>query len=143
MLTMTAENQALLDAMRGIVTEAVSQAVAPLVERISALEQRMGALEQRMGALEQRMDILETRVETLDARTSQMMGDLIYLRDRVPMLEERIDNGFRALKSDLNLAFSDIRRISGAQERGDKSLDALRKELASLQQRIAALESAQ
>ncbi|SRR6266545_1838712 len=83
---------------------------------------------------------LETRVDTIDTRASQIAGDLRDLRDRVPLLEERIDNGFRALKSDLNFAFSDIRKISAAQERGDKTIDMLRRELASLQQRLATLE---
>ena len=47
-----------------------------------------------------------------------------------------------ALKSDLNFAFSDIRKISSAQERGDRAIESLKRELAGLQQRMAALEGA-
>ena len=93
---MTPENQALLEAFRGMINEA-----------ITPLATRMEGLETRMEGLETRMEGLETRVETIDVRTSQMSNDLLDLRDRVPLLEERVDNGFRALKSDLNFAFSD------------------------------------
>jgi hypothetical protein len=57
-----------------------------------------------------RMARLEQHVETIGTRTSQMAVDLLDLHDRVPLLEERVDNGFRALKSDPNFAFSDARR---------------------------------
>ncbi|HET9221303.1 MAG TPA: hypothetical protein VFO07_02310 [Roseiflexaceae bacterium] len=43
-----------------------------------------------------------------DTRTSQIASDLLYLRDRVPSLEERIDYGLRVLKSGLGLTFSTI-----------------------------------
>ncbi len=109
---MTSENQALLDAIRIIVGEADA--------RVARLEQH---------------------VETIDTRTSQMAGDLLDLRDRVPLLEERVDNGFRALKSDLNFAFSDARKAGTAQRSYEKAIDALKQELASIQNRLAALES--
>jgi chromosome segregation ATPase len=114
---MTPENQALLEAFRGMINEAITP-------------------------LSTRMEGLETRVETIDARTSQMSNDLLDLRDRVPLLEERVDNGFRALKSDLNFAFSDSRKAAVAHDRNDKAIEGLRREIASIQQRLAALENA-
>jgi hypothetical protein len=48
----------------------------------------------------------------IDTHISQLASDLRYLRDRVPSLEERIDNRLRTLKSDLLLAFNDTRKIS-------------------------------
>jgi hypothetical protein len=75
-----------------------------------------------------------------DTRTSQIASHLLYLRDRVPLLEERIDNGLRALKSDLGLAFNDMRKISAAQERSDRMLDGMKCGLAGVQQRMAAME---
>jgi hypothetical protein len=78
---MTPENQALLAAIR----EMIIEANAPIVARLEGLERQ---------------------VETIDARTSEILSDFQDLRDRVPLLEERIDNGFRALKSDLTFAFS-------------------------------------
>jgi hypothetical protein len=114
---MASENQALLDAIRVIVAEAVE----PLIGRMDGFDRRMDGFDGRMDGFDGRMDgfdgrmdgfdgrmaRLEQHVETIDTRTSQMAIDLLDLRDRVPLLEERVDNGFRALKSDLNFAFSD------------------------------------
>src|SRR5262245_30437358 len=127
---MTPENQALLEAFRGLINEA-----------ITPLATHMEGLETRMEGLETRMEGLETRVETIDTRTSQMSNDLLDLRDRVPLLEERVDNGFRALKSDLNFAFSDSRKAAVGHDRNDKAIEGLRREIASIQQRLAALEN--
>jgi len=135
---MTPENQALLEAFRGMINEAIT----PLSTRMGGLETRVEGLGTRMEGLETRMEGLETRVETIDARTSQMSNDLLDLRDRVPLLEERVDNGFRALKSDLNFAFSDARKAAVAHDRNDKAIEGLRREIASIQQRLAALENA-
>src|SRR5262245_17179058 len=155
---MTPENQALLEAFRGMINEALT----PLSTRMGGLETRMGGLEARVEGLGTHMEGLETRmeglemrveglgtrmegleahVETIDARTSQMSNDLLDLRDRVPLLEERVDNGFRALKSDLNFAFSDSRKAAVAHDRNDKAIEGLRREIASIQQRLAALEN--
>jgi chromosome segregation ATPase len=130
---MTPENQSLLDAIHEVATH--------LGRLETRFETRMDQLDGRMDQLDGRMDQLESRVETIDIRTSQMAGDIVDLRDRVPILEERIDTGFRALKSDINFAFGDIRKISAAQQRSDKAIDGLKRELADLQQRLAALES--
>ena len=141
---MTSENQALLDAIRIIVGEAIE----PLTERMDGYDRRMDGLIGRMDSFDGRMDgfdarmaRLEQHVETIDTRTSQIAGDLLDLRDRVPLLEERVDNGFRALKSDLNFAFSDARKAGTAQRSYEKAIDALKQELASIQNRLAALES--
>jgi hypothetical protein len=69
-----------------------------------------------------------------------MASDLHGLRERVPLLEERIDQGFRALKSDLSFAFNDIRKNNLAQERNEKAIDGLRRDVVDLQQRVTALE---
>lgn len=136
---MTPENQALLNAIRGI----VEQAVAPLAERVDALTEPVDALAGHVDALTERMTRLESQVETIDTRTNQMAGDLLDLRDRIPLLEERVDNGFRALKSDLNFAFSDARKASTTQRGYEKAIDGLRQELTDIQQRLAALERSQ
>jgi chromosome segregation ATPase len=151
---MTPENQSLLDAIHEVAAH-LNRLETRLETRMDQLDGRMDQLDGRMDQLDGRMDQLDGRmdqldgrmvqldgrVETLDIRTSQIAGDILDLRDRVPLLEERIDTGFRALKSDLNFAFSDIRKIGAAQERSDKAIDGLRRELAGLQQRLATLES--
>ena len=149
---MTPENQALLEAFRGMINEAITPLATRmggvetrlegLETRVAGVQTRMDGLETRMEGLETRMDGLETRIETIDARTSQMSNDLLDLRDRVPLLEERVDNGFRALKSDLTFAFSDSRKAAVAHDRSDKAIEGLRREIASIQQRLAALENA-
>jgi chromosome segregation ATPase len=136
---MTPENQALLDAIRIMIYEGN----APLAAGLERLETRIERVETRIERVETRIERVEQHVETIDTRTSQLSSDFVDLRDRIPLLEERIDHGFRALKSDLNFAFSDIRKISVAQEGSDWSIDLLRRELAGLQQRMAALEGAQ
>jgi chromosome segregation ATPase len=141
---MTSEQQVLLNAIQGI----VEQAVAPLTERMDGLTERMDGLTERMDGLTERMDSLdarvaglEERVETIDTRTNQIATDLLDLRDRVPLLEERVDHGFRALKSDLNFAFSDARIAITGQRTNDKAFDALRQEIVGIQQRLSALEN--
>ena len=157
---MTSENQALLDAIRVIAGEAV----APLAERMDGMTERMdglteqvgglteqvGGLTERMDGMAERMDRVETRtahleerVGTIDVRTSQMLTGLLDLRERVPMLEERVDQGFRALKSDLNFAFSDARKVNAMQRNYDKAIDGLKEELADVQVRLTVLESKQ
>ena len=145
---MTPDNQVLLDAIREVATgvQRLDTRMDRLETRIDQLETRMderfGQVEARLDRVEGRLDQLETRVEPIDVRTSQMAGDFRELRDRVPLLEERIDNGFRALKSDLSFAFSDTRKLTASQDRSDRTIEGLKRELASLQQRIAALEGA-
>ena len=149
---MTPENQVLLEAFRGMIVEAITPLVtsiegldtrmAGVETRLDGLDTRMAGVETRLDGLDARVEGLEARVETIDVRTSQMSNDLLDLRDRVPLLEERVDNGFRALKSDLNFAFSDSRKASAAHDRSEKAIEGLRREIASIQQRLAALENA-
>jgi outer membrane murein-binding lipoprotein Lpp len=129
-----------VDALAGQV-DGLSTRVDALSTRMDGLVAHVGELTERVDGLDQRTIVLEERVETIDMRTSQMASDLLYLRDRVPLLEERIDNGFRSLKSDLGLAFSDIRNLTTSQSHYERMVGVLRQELASLQQRLAALEA--
>ena len=94
---MTSENQLLLDAIREVATQ------------LGRLEMR---LETRMDQLDGRMDRLEERIATIDTRISHLEGDFRELRQRIPLLEEHIDISYRMFKSDLGMAFSDMRRIS-------------------------------
>lgn len=149
---MTPDNQPLLDAIRGIIHDAVVPVLTrlnALEGRLNALEGRLDSLESRIGVIEGRLDVIEGRLnviegrlDALEARMAQLATDLFYLRERVPLLEERMDNGFRALKSDLTMAFSDIRKITTGQDRHERSIEALRRDMLDLQQRLSALEQA-
>jgi chromosome segregation ATPase len=168
---MTPENQFLLDSIRTIVTETVTQAIAPLVDRVDALTDRVDALTDRVDALTDRVERIEAeqrdqrsqldslslrmdsavaymmrldaKVDTIEARTSEMATDIFDMQERLRRVEDRVRDGFHGLKEDISAAFGDIRAIRKTQNRHDKTLAALRDERAAIQQRISALEGLQ
>ena len=165
---MTTDNQALLSAIRQIVSESVSEAIVPLTERIDALTERVDALTERVDALTERSQRMEAEqrdqrvilnamstqvgsqslhimridslIETIDTRTNQMASDLFDVGDRLRQVEDRVRDGFHGLKQDLLIAFSDIRALRTTQNRHDKTIAALREERSSIHERLAALE---
>ena len=168
---MTTDNQALLSAIRQIVSESVSEAIVPLTGRIDVLTERVDALTERVDALTERSQRMEAEqrdqrtllnamstqassqslhimridslIETIDMRTNQMTSDLFDVSDRLRQVEDRVRDGFQGLKQDLTIAFSDIRALRTTQNRHDKTIAALHDERASLQQRLSALEGRQ
>jgi chromosome segregation ATPase len=157
---MTPENQALLNAFRGAVTEAIT----PLAERVDALTERVDALNERTQRieLEQReqrtlLNTVHTQVgswelhamrqdslvETIDTRMNQMSSDLFDVRDCLRQVEDRVRDGFHGLKKDITIDFSELRAIRTTQNRHDKTIDSLRDERAIIQQRLSALEDPQ
>jgi chromosome segregation ATPase len=175
---MTADNQALLSAIRQIVSESVSEAIVPLTKRIDALTERVDALTERVDALTERVDALtersqrieaeqrdqrvilsslstrldsvvayvmrlDSRVETIESRLGEMAADIFDMQERLRMVEDRVREGFHALKSDFQVAFSDIRAIRKTQNRHDTTIAALHDERAVIQQRLSALEGQQ
>ena len=158
---MTTDNQALLSAIRQIVSESVSEAIVPLTERIDALTERVDALTERSQRMEaeqrdQRVILnamstqvgsqslhimrIDSLIETIDTRTNQMASDLFDVGDRLRQVEDRVRDGFHGLKQDLLIAFSDIRALRTTQNRHDKTIAALREERSSIHERLAALE---
>jgi chromosome segregation ATPase len=155
---MTAENQALLDAIRVVVREeiaplntkidlltervdvltvrvdALTERVDALTERVDALTERVDRLELRMNAVEHRLVRVEEHVERLDLRTAQIAHDLFELQGRV-------DRGFRSLKDETFLALSELRHIKSAQQTDQKKIAELETKVADLQQRLVALET--
>jgi len=165
---MTADNQALLSAMRQIVAESVSIAIAPLAERVDALAGRVDTLAERVDILAERSQRMEAEqrdqrtilnamstqvssqslhimridslIETIDTRTNQMASDLFDVGDRLRQVEDRVRDGFHGLKQDLAIAFSDIRALRITQNRHDKTIAALPQERSTILDRLAALE---
>jgi chromosome segregation ATPase len=157
---MTSENQALLDAIRGVVEEVV----APLADRIerieveqreqrlllqsinsrldsiearlTSLETRMTSLEARMTSLEERVSHLEDSVERLDMRTAQISRELYELH-------ERMDRGFTSLKRETELALGQVSRVENGQKTQQKRIKELEDRVALLQQRVEKLEDLQ
>jgi chromosome segregation ATPase len=168
---MTTDNQALLSAIRQIVSESLSEAIVPLTGRIDALTERVDALTERVDALterSQRMEAeqrdqrvmlsslstrldsvvayvmrLDSRVETIESRMGEIAADIFDMQERLRMVEDRVREGFHALKSDFQVAFSDIRAIRKTQNRQDTAIAALHDERAGIQQRLSALEGRQ
>src|SRR5690348_16588885 len=72
---MTTDNQALLSAIRQIVSESVSEAIIPLTGRIDTLTERVDALTERVDALTERVDALTERVDALTERSQRMEAE--------------------------------------------------------------------
>jgi prefoldin subunit 5 len=120
---MTTDNQALLSAIRQIVSESVSEAIVPLTGRIDVLTERVDALTERVDALTERSQRMEAEqrdqrtllnamstqassqslhimridslIETIDMRTNQMTSDLSDVSDRLRQVEDRVRDGFK------------------------------------------------
>ncbi len=151
---MTADNHALFSALRQIVSESVSEAIAPLAERVDALAERsqrieaeqrdqrtlLNAMSTQVSSQSLHIMRLDSLIETIDTRTNQMASDLFDVGDRLRQVEDRVRDGFHGLKQDLTIAFSDIRALRTTQNRHDKTITAHREERSSLHERLAALE---
>jgi chromosome segregation ATPase len=111
---MTAENQALLDSIRTIVVETVTQAVAPIVERLDILTERVGALTERVGALTERMDAL---TERMDALTERM--------DALTERTERIESEQRDQRTLLNTMATQVSSLALHVARHDSLLETI------------------
>lgn len=161
---MTSENQALLDAIRGIVVEVVTPLFTPLAERIERieveqreqrlllqginsrldsiearledLETRMTGLETRMTGLEERVSHLEDSFERLDLRAAQISRELYELH-------ERMDRGFTSLKRETELSLGQLSKMENGRRKQQKRIRELEDRVALLQQRVEKLESQQ
>ena len=79
---------------------------------------------------------LDEQYTLLEVRTGQISRELFEMG-------ERMDRGFSAVRSDLRAAFHDIIELRATQKGHDRRLKALEDKYQDLQQRLAALESAQ
>src|SRR5262245_10888188 len=150
---MTSENQALLDAIRVVVTEAIApleteqRAQRVLLEgidlRLTSVETRLTSVEARLTSVETRLSNLEAHVMQLDEQYSLLEIRTGQISRELFELGERMDRGFSAVRSDLRAAFHDIIEVRATQKGHDRRLKALEDKYLDLQQRLAALESAQ
>ena len=154
------ENQALFDAIRVIVGEAVaplSEKIDGLTERVDGLTERVDrieteqraqrvllegmstrltAMELRLNNIDDRVTALEEYAEKLDTRTSQIARDLFEMQDR-------LDQATRALKRETTFSLKEASRIQTAQYSDQKKIRDLEAKIAELQRRIDAIESGQ
>src|SRR5262245_56844380 len=130
---MTADNQALLEAIRGVVTEAV----APLETKVDTLTDRVDKIEAEQREQRRISQILLMRTSDLAMKLDGAMSEIYAIQERLSGVEEQVDNGFRALKDDLTLAFKDIQRFRSDYTRRADQAD---RELKAAMRRLDALE---
>ena len=117
---MSAENHALLQAIRAVVREEVtplSGRIDGLTERVDGLSERVDGLTEQVGGLTERMDVLTERVDGLAERTDGLSArvDRIETEQRLQRgllhsIEESIDERFTHLDLRLtNLEASSMR----------------------------------
>jgi chromosome segregation ATPase len=108
---MTADNQALLSAIRQIIFESVSEAIVPLSGRIDALTERVDGLTDRVDALTERADALTERSQRMEAEqrdqrvilnamSTQVSSQSLHIM-RIDSLIETIDTRTNQMASDL------------------------------------------
>jgi hypothetical protein len=110
---MLSGNQDLLEAIAGIVTEAVR----PIYHRLDVLTERVDAVESRLGRIEAQLRNHDERLE---------------------IVEERVEKGFRSIKEDIGLFFRDNQNLRRQISRQNEGVDA---EILQLKQRLATLEA--
>jgi chromosome segregation ATPase len=163
---MTTIDQALLNAIRGVVGEAVAplsgkidgltDQVGGLTERLDRVEteqqlqrrllysiqesvdERFAHLELRLTNLEGMLLRLENEIGTIETRTSQIYSDVIDLLE----LQDKVNKGFQTFKSDLQRAFLDIGAIQEAQSGQQRQMKQLRQRVDALERRLAKIEGA-
>jgi chromosome segregation ATPase len=164
---MTAANQALLDAIRVVVGEAV----APLTERMDDLTERMDGLTGQVHGLTGRIDRMEAeqlaqrkllesmdgRLTSIESRLTNVAMRVAYLDERYETLEartsqiahdlfaigERIDKSLAVLRSDLRDAFHDLVALQTSQKGQRGRIQALEEKVGELEQRLEKLENRQ
>ncbi len=147
---MTNVDQALLNAVRVVVGEAVaplSEKIDGLTERVDRIETeqraqrvllegistRLTAVEMRLNNIDDRVTALEEYAEKLDTRTSQIARDLFEMQDR-------LDQATRALKRETTFSLKEASRIQHSQNADQKKIRELEAKIAELQRRIDAIE---
>src|SRR5947208_4734250 len=108
---MTTDNQALLSAIRQIVSESVSEAIAPLTDRVDALTDRVDALTDRVDALTERIDALTERSQRMEAEQRDqrvMLSSLSTRLDSVIAYVMRLDSRIETIESRMGEIAADI-----------------------------------
>jgi chromosome segregation ATPase len=168
---MTSENQALLDSIRLIVVDVVTEAIAPVNQRLDTLTERVDTLTERVDMLTERVDAIETEqrdqrfiLQSLDARftsfnlrLSMLEGNFKRIETLVDTIETRtsqlysdqltlttqVERGFRQIRNDINDTLRELDGHSKHQRSQARKIADLEERVNSLQMRLAQLEKAQ
>ncbi len=162
---MTSENQALLDAIRGI----VSEAVAPLTERMDRVEtelheqrlllqgvdERLSHVEEYLSTMDERLTNVELRLLNIESRLDGLEAYALRLQENLELLDGRtsqiardqfetqqqLDRGFRTLKRETMQAMSDLAKVQNSQRTDQNRIRELEEQVLTLQQRLEKLEA--
>jgi chromosome segregation ATPase len=163
---MTTIDQALLQAIRAVVGEAVAplgvkidgltEHVDGLTERVDRVEteqqlqrrllyniqesidERFAHLELRLTNLEGISMRLENGLGTIETRTGQIYSDVIDLLE----LQDRVNEGFHTFKKELQRAFIEIGAVQDSQSGYQRQMKQMRERVNKLEQRLSKLEGA-
>jgi len=182
---MTTVDQALLNAIRVVVGEAVAPLgekidgltgrVDGLTERVDGLTERVDGLTERVDGLTERVDGVETEqqlqrrllysiqesiderftrldlrltnleamslrleneIGTIETRTGQIYSDVMDLLE----LQDKVNEGFRSFKKELQRAFIDISTVQETQQGYQRQIKQLRQRVDSLERRLSKIE---
>ncbi|HEU5099559.1 MAG TPA: hypothetical protein VFU22_11100 [Roseiflexaceae bacterium] len=103
-----------------------------------SIDERFAHLDLRLTNLEANSMRLENGLETIETRTGQIYSDVNDLLE----LQEKVNEGFRAFKSDLQRAFLDIGAIQEVQNGHQRQMKQLRERVSKLERRLSKLEDA-
>jgi chromosome segregation ATPase len=111
-----------------------------LLYRIEAnLDQRFTHLDVRLSNLEAISICLENEIGAIETRSAQMYSDVKDLLE----LQDKVNEGFRAFKSDLQRAFIDIGAAQEAQQGYQRQFKQLRERVDILERRLSKLEGSE
>ncbi len=175
---MTTVDQALLNAIRVVVGEAVAplgEKIDGLTERVDGLTERVDGLTERVDGLTERVDGVETEqqlqrrllysiqesiderftrldlrltnleamslrleneIGTIETRTGQIYSDVMDLLE----LQDKVNEGFRSFKKELQRAFIDISTVQETQQGYQRQIKQLRQRVDSLERRLSKIE---
>ena len=103
-----------------------------------SIDERFTRLDLRLTNLEAVSLRLENESGTIETRTGQIYSDVLDLLE----LQEKVNQGFHAFKSDLQQAFQDIGAVQEAQAGQRRQMKQLRERVDQLERRLSKLESA-
>jgi chromosome segregation ATPase len=97
-------------------------------------------LHHKIDVLTERVDVLTERIDALESRVGKIEAQLRDQGERLEIVEERVEKGFRSIKEDIGLFFRDNQNLRRQVTRQGNEVG---EEILELKKRLAALESGQ
>jgi len=141
---------------------AIDERFDAMDQRFVAIDERFDAMDQRFVAIDRRFDAIDGRFATLDERFVAIDGRFAGLERRMDSLEERVSDGFRDILGHFDEIYRRLERFEqeyyavtqalrrieallvdevGRREMLERSLETIKRDVASLQARIEGIEA--